>query len=263
MKNIVYKEQIVRKAGKIGNGSHVFVPKEWENEEVLVVRIGKKSIKEELVETLFPHLDKITGVFIFGSYARGEFLENSDIDVLVITREKFKIEKRRNFAIIIIEEEKLKEAIKINPILMYSIFKEAKPIINIQYLENLKKLEIEKSYFKQFILTSYNSIKSNKEILLLDKKTGKTASNAVVYSLILRLRGVFIINKLLKKQAYSNKLFKEWIINNCKIELEKAYEAYQSIRDNKEKKDILTIEDAEKLLYFLEKESKKLRNLLL
>ena len=263
MENIVYKEQIVRKAGKIGNGSHVFVPKEWENEEVLIVRIGKKSIKEEIIDMLFPYLDKVMGVFIFGSHARGEFSENSDIDVLIIAKEKFKIEKRKDFEIIIIEESRIKEAIKTNPIMMYSIFKEAKPLINTQYLENLEKLEIDRNYFKKFIYSSYESIKSDKEILLLDKRTGKTASNAVVYSLILRLRGIFIINRLFKKQKYSNKLFKEWILNNCKIELEKAYESYQSIRDNKRKKDILNIEDAEMLLNFLEKELKKLGNLLL
>ena len=261
MENLVYKEQIVRKASKIGNGSHVFVPREWENEEVLVVRIGKKSIKEELIEMLFPYLDRIIGVFIFGSHARNEFSENSDIDILIIAKEKFKIEKRNGFEIIIIEERRIREAIKTNPIIMYSIFREAKPIINLQYLENLKKLKIEKSYFKQFILTSYKSIRSDKEILFLDRKTGKTASNAVVYSLVLRLRGIFIINKLIKKQEYSNKLFKEWILNNCNIAFKKVYEAYQSVRDNKEKEDVLSIKDAEMLLKFLEKELKKLNNM--
>lgn len=259
MENIVYKEQIVRKVGCIGNGAHVFVPIEWVDENVLVIRIGKKSIKEELIELLFPYLDRIIGVFVFGSYARNEFSENSDIDVLVIAKEKFEIENKGKFEIIVLEERKIEEAIKTNPIMMYSAFKEGKAIINFQYLENLRKLKVQKSYFKQFILTSEKSIESDKEILLLDKKTGNKASNAVVYSLVLRLRGVFIINTLFKNQKYSNKLFKEWIISNCKIDYEKAYNAYQAIRDNKRIKDVLKIEEAEILLNFLEKELKKLR----
>ncbi len=133
------QEQLIRKVTEIGNGAHIFAPKEWLNEEVLIVRIEKKELKEEILEILSPYLSKITAVFIYGSNARGEASETSDKDVLIISREKFKIENKRNFEFLVLSEDSIESAIKINPILMYSIFKEAKAIINENYLDKYKK----------------------------------------------------------------------------------------------------------------------------
>ena len=183
--NINAKEQIVREVNLIGNGAHIFAPKEWANEKVLVIRLEKKSIKEELLEILYPYLDKIIAVFIYGSYARKEETKDSDVDVLVIAKEKFKIERSNKFQIIVLAEEEINNAIRLKPILMYSIFKEASAVINSGYLELLKKQKIDYSLFSSFIKSSYDSLKSNIELLELDKKTGKTISNSVIYSLIL------------------------------------------------------------------------------
>ena len=49
---LVYHEQIMRKVAGFGNGAHVFAPKEWMNEQVLVIRLEKKSIKEQVLESL-------------------------------------------------------------------------------------------------------------------------------------------------------------------------------------------------------------------
>ena len=200
--NIDVKEQIVREVNLIGNGAHIFAPKEWANEKVLVVRLEKKSVKEELLEILYPYLDKITAVFIYGSYARKEETKDSDVDVLVIAKEKFKIEKNNKFQIIVLAEVEIDNTVRLNPILMYSIFKEASAVINSGYLELLKKHKIDYSSFSSFIKSSHDSLKSNIELLELDKKTGKNVSNSIIYSLILRLRGIFIIENLIKNIFY-------------------------------------------------------------
>ena len=125
-----HQEQIIRIVSQVGNGAHIFTPKGWINEKVLIVRLEKKSIKEGILQRIYPYLDKVIGVFIYGSQARGEAEENSDVDVLVIAKEKFKISKEEDFKFIVISEASLGNAIKTNPIIMYSIFKEAKAIIN-------------------------------------------------------------------------------------------------------------------------------------
>ena len=55
------QERLVRKVSTFGNGAHVFIPKEWTNEEVLIVRLDKKTITQEVLEILSPDLDKVIG----------------------------------------------------------------------------------------------------------------------------------------------------------------------------------------------------------
>jgi|SRR3989344_490923 len=258
MESINKQEQLIRQVTGVGNGAHIFAPKEWINEKVLIVRLEKKSPKEEILEMLYPHLDKIITVLLYGSHGRDEADKDSDIDVLVIAKEKFKIEKNLNIDFIVISEDLLESAIETNPIMMYSIFKESKAIINKNYLETLKKIKINPKLFKPFIYSTKESIKSSEEIIELDKKTGKTASNSIIYSLILRLRGVFITSSLLSKKIYSNKLFREWITRHCSVDYLPIYEAYRAVRSDKESKDKIPIKDAEILLEFLKEELKKL-----
>ena len=141
---------------------------------------------------------------------------------------------------------------------MYSIFKAAEPVINSSYLESLKKIRINPRIFRTFVNDTKKSVKSSEEIMELDKKTGKTASNSILYSLILRLRGIFIINRLLKNQEYSNRTFKKWITNNCKVSYDKIYRIYRGVRDNINIKEEILIEEAEILLKLLKQEIKKL-----
>ena len=59
------KEQLIRIVSQVGNGAHIFAPKEWINEKVLIIRLEKKTIKEQVLEKIYPHLDKIIAVFLF------------------------------------------------------------------------------------------------------------------------------------------------------------------------------------------------------
>jgi putative transposon-encoded protein len=43
------QEQLLRKVTEIGNGAHVFAPKEWIGEEVFIVRTPKKNLKEKIL----------------------------------------------------------------------------------------------------------------------------------------------------------------------------------------------------------------------
>ncbi|HLC78350.1 MAG TPA: DUF2080 family transposase-associated protein [Candidatus Nanoarchaeia archaeon] len=252
------REQIIRNVTRIGNGAHIFAPKEWLGERVIIVRSLKPSLKERILKIIEPHLESILGVYLYGSYARGEQSEGSDIDVLVIAKNKFKIGKKDNFEFLVLKESFLEPAIKINPILMYSIFKEAKAIINQGYLEKYKKININKKYFKPFINSTKGSIKSNEELLELDKKTGKTASNSIVYSCMLRLRGIFIINCLVDGGQFSNKNFQRWLKENVNLDYSKIYYIYRKVRDEKSIKDEISLTTGADLVNFLRDELNKL-----
>jgi predicted nucleotidyltransferase len=252
------QEQLQRIVTKIGNGAHIFAPKEWINEKVLIIRLEKKNIKEQILEKIYPHLEKVIAVFLYGSHAREEATASSDVDVLIIAKEKFSIEKEQGQDFLVIKEDKISEAIKTNPILMYSIIKEAKSIINKDYLDKLKLTKINKNDFKEFIKKTKESINSNKEIIELDKKTGKYSSSSVIYSAILRLRGIFIIKCLIDDSEFSNSKFKKWL-NPIKIDYEEIYEIYRRVRDTDYNEETKTaIEQEERLVNFLEKNLKEL-----
>ena len=100
-------EQLRRKVASIGNGAHVFAPREWLNDEVLLIRIPKQSAEERILEVLKPYLENIIGVYLYGSYARNEQNSKSDIDLLIITNKKISIKKEK-YEIIVLEEKNMK-----------------------------------------------------------------------------------------------------------------------------------------------------------
>lgn len=252
------EERIIRRVTEIGNGAHIFAPKEWLNDEVELIRIPRKNIQQSLIELLYPHLSKIIAVFLYGSYARDEQDQGSDLDVFIISNEKFHIKSGEN-DIIVVPEDKIEIAKKLDPIMFYSMIQEAKPIINLNYLEKLKKEKINFNYFKDFIKDTKRMIKINRNFIELDKLDGnKDSGENNIYSLILRLKGVFIINLLLKKEKYSKRKFKEFLVQNSNIDYDKIYKIYRAVRDNKKEKEKVKIEQAESLLSLLIQETRKL-----
>lgn len=255
---MIQEEKIIRKVSEIGNGAHIFAPKDWLDDEVMIIRIPRKNPKEEAIKLLYPHLDKIIAVFLFGSYARGEQEKESDLDIFVISSEKFAI-KSKNMEVMVVPEQSLETAKKLNPILFYSMISEAKPIMNSLYLEKLKQQKIRFDYFKEFIKETKSSINSSEEIMKMDYKLkNKNASESVIYSLILRLRGIFIVNLLINGENYSKKLFAGWITKGLDINYEKVYKIYCAVRDNKKVEEKVPIEQAKSILSLLVKETKKL-----
>lgn len=261
MDNMV-KEQLRKRVARSGNSGAVWVPKDWLGEEIIVTRLEtpKLSLEESILNILLPYLKDISGIFIYGSYARKEETRDSDVDVLVIARNKFKI-KHEKFDIDVIEAGKVKDTVK-NDLFVYSVINEAKPVFNSLLLEELKGIKFESNKFiKWFADSTEDSIKSVRELIDLDKLDGNHISSySAIYSLILRLRGIFLINCILKKKKFSNTLFKKWIVKLIpEHELKKMYDVYRMIRDEKKIRDVkIEIEYAEKLLYLLDKEVKKL-----
>src|SRR3989344_3154346 len=213
------REQIFRKVTLIGNGAHVFAPKEWAGEKVIIVRTPEIPLRRKILKILEPHLEDILGVYLYGSYARGEQREDSDIDVLVISNKNFKV-REKGFEIIVLKEDEIKDAIKLASVLVYSALMEAKPIINLELLINLRKKHIPLVRdFKEYIKETKEIIKINEEFLS-------------PYSIILRLRGLYIIERLLMGKIYSHNDFKNWVSKDIKDKLDfnSIYEAYLKIK---------------------------------
>ena len=123
--------------------------------------------------------------------------------------------------------------------MIYSAFAEARPIINSRLFEELKKrYKIQDKYIKDYLRQTKEIIKINEEFPSL-------------YSLMLRLRGVYLISQLLSGKNYSNEKFKSWLIKSSfNLDVEKI---------NNYKKDyMLSDEEANSLLILLKNKVKEL-----
>lgn len=258
------EEQLIKNVTEIGNGAHIFVPRDWLNQKVLVVKVPKLTVKEQVIKSLMPYLDNIIGVFLYGSYARGEQETVSDIDVLVVAKEKFKIKNKGRLSFEIVKYSELEKNIKLNPLMFYPVIHESKPIINLLLLEKLKKIKfnIKAPILKWFVDSTKDHIKSNKEFIELDKLDGDyLTSHCVIYSLILRLRSILLIRGMLYNKPYTKSLFKHWLIKNApKIEYKKIYGIYSAVRDNEKIKYKVKLSQADDLLNLLKREIKKLES---
>jgi len=252
--------EILKNVSKWGNSAGVLLPKEWIGNQVKVILIDRTlAIKKEALNILGPYLNDILGIYLVGSYARGDQEQGSDIDIIAISQKTKKEIVSGRYNLSIIPLESAKKTLEKNPILIMPRLNEAKPILNQSLLEELKSKKISQNSFKDYIDECKRIIKINKGLIDLDKdqKAEYLDSAEIIYSLILRLRGLFLIKTLIEKRAYSKKEFLKWLSKEIsEQEVGKAYNVYKSIRDNKKIKSEIRIETAKKLIVLLEKEVK-------
>ena len=243
-----------------GNSAGVLLPKEWIGKEVRVILIDRTlEIKKEVFDILSPYLEDIIGIYLVGSYARGEQTDDSDIDIIAISNNTKKEIISGKYNIIIITLKSVETSLEKNSILIAPRIIEAKPILNSSLLEKLKSKEITKKSLKFFIESTKSIISINRKTLKLDKIQGENASLSVIYSLILRLRGILMIKCMMEKKPYSNQKFKEWVKKETGRDYENIHKAYESIKLNKKSDVKIEISEALKLLHLLEKEIEKIK----
>ena len=260
---LAVKEQLVKRVVKSGNGGAVWVPKSWLGQEVIVILPDRPEVntKERIMHALEPYLKDVIAVFVYGSYARHEETKDSDVDVMVILQDKSNSIKLNepNLEINFFELGKFRKAIQKYPVMYYQIVQEAEPLINSSVLGELKKIKIDYKNFENYLNEAKEHIGSNKELIELDKLDSKyVKSYSVLYSTMLRLRGMFIIKCILDKEKFSNRAFQKWLIQNgmSNQEFEKCYYAYRAVRNNGSTKNLnIEVSAAEKLLNILIKET--------
>ncbi len=249
----------IKKAVKAGNSSAVIVPRAWLNQKVRVELI-KKTNSEILVDILniikeYIELKEIIGIYLVGSYARQEETENSDIDILVITENTDKeIINNGIYSILIVSELLLMQKLENNLFPIGQMLKEAKPLINSKLLESID-VKATKKNTEWYIRTTKDKLDIIKKYL--DKAKGKL-SDKIAYTLILRLRTLYIIEKLIKNKDYSGADFLKLI---KKLNSIKSYEAYLRSKSNQKDKYDLRVDEARVLYDYLMNYLKKVKML--
>jgi len=254
--------EIIRNVGKWGNSAGILLPREWIGNQVKIALIDRTSeIKKEVINMLSEHLEEIIGIYLTGSYSRGEQDQNSDIDIIAITNNLKKEMISGKYHISLVKLEDLKQTLEKNPILILPRLKEAQTILNPVLLKELNKAEIKKTSFKNYVKETKRIISINAGLLNLEKNENLT-SPEIIYSLILRLRGIYLIQCILQKKNYSKKDFLKYLENSktSKKEIQEIYEIYRNIRDDTKIEITFKnkLDEIKSLLNFLEKENKSL-----
>ncbi|MEN9626400.1 MAG: hypothetical protein RL557_728 [archaeon] len=239
--------KIIKKAVEMGNGAAIYIPKEYSGKEIVILLPdGIKEIKNEILQKLIPYMNNIIGVYLYGSYARHEQTKDSDIDILIITKEKDEKIKNalKDMDVRIITQEGIKNAIKEYPLLVIPILKEAEVLLNPSLLEELQKEGINIKKFKWNFDEIKRAINITKKFIEIDEEN---ISPIHIYSLMMRIRACYLIECLLKDKKFSNKGVENKLIEQgLKKELiDDFLFIYRAVRENEElhiniKKDNIT-----------------------
>ena len=256
--------ELLRDVAKWGNSSGVLLPKEWMGNQVKITLVDRTlEIKKESLNILEPYLEDLLGIYLVGSYARGEQDKDSDIDIIAISKKTKKEIVSGKYNISLITLDSAEKTLKKNPILILPRLNEAKAILNGSLLEELKDKKFLKSSFKDFIAECERIIKINKGLIGLDnKQEGKYLdSPEIIYSLVLRLRGVFLIRTLIEGKKYFKREFLKFLGKEIdENEVEKIYNIYRAFRDSRKIKAKIKIETINKLPFLLDREIRDLKN---
>jgi len=252
----------IKKTVKAGNSSAVILPKAWLNQEVRVELVKKnpETILKDILDIVggYVELDEIIGIYLVGSYARGEEDNDSDIDVLVIS-DNIDMEMIHEgiYNILIVSEELLEWKLSHDLLPVGAMLKEAKPLINSSYLD-LIKIKVTKENIKWYIDTTEEKLKLVRKIL--KSTNGNKINDRVVYSLVLRIRTLYIIQKLIRNKVHSKK---ELIKLIGKISgADNAYESYLTVKNDLNESYNTTMEETEKLYGYLKNQLNDVKTLL-
>ncbi len=250
------KNELVKPIVRVGNSAGVLLPREWLNGTARVELLKKPlNLNKEILEILEPYLEDTLGVYLTGSYARGEETERSDIDVLVITNKTNKQIKNGKYNIILILKDNLEETLNNNILPILPMLIEAKPIMNAELTKGYRDTPLTKKNMAYYIETTKSALGVNKAIIESDKELSKGCSDAVAYSLILRLRSYYIIDCIINGKKWNNKELIGLIKSVSGSEA--AYEGYIRGKDKKKQTQELPTEEAEKIYIYVERGIKK------
>ncbi len=253
--------ELERTIVKVGNSAGVLLPRAWLHGKAKITLVEKPlDIKKDVFEIIDPYLEDVLGIYLVGSYARNEQRDDSDVDLIVISQNTKKEIVSGRYHISMITLNGVKKVLRKNPLLLLPRLVESKAILNNSLIMDLKRFKVNKDSFKEFIEECKRIIKINKEFIDLDKLDHDyLTSVSVIYSLILRLRGIYLIKGLLHKEISSRVDFLKWLKKGlCQLDVESVYQVYRELRDDKKVKVKISIEIAEKMLNLLEREVKKL-----
>ena len=241
---------ITKMVKKYGNSGGVYVPSSWVGGKVRVELVDEPFSPKDVLEKV--PLEHIISAILYGSYARKEIAEGSDMDIILVTDEDARIsipdELRQKCDVQIKTIKEARNAMMRDPIFYKIIMDESMALINHQFLANLRKETFKPGGIKTRLELAESSMNIIKEIF-------EAGGEEIIYPLIMRLKEMLILEYLLTNKKYSTSAFRSEILN-CGItsrEFSVIMNIYRAARnDKKPEKYWLPRETIKKLIILLE-----------
>ena len=254
--------RIIKKAVEIGNGAAVYVPKEYGGKSItILLPEGIEEIKKRVLSKLINFMPNVLGVYLYGSYARDEETNESDIDVLTIVQERDERIKNciEDMDLRVLTLKNVKDSVKNFPIPIMTILQESKVFLNPLLLQELKQEKINLNGIK------WHFEEINRMIRIIEKFIEVDEINidpSQVYSLMMRARVLYMIECLIMNKSFSNENVRKRIQGyglDSKL-FENYYTIYQKIRNNEKTREIIEKKEIEMFIEIIKKYSKTLEN---
>lgn len=248
-------QELIRQIVKVGNGAGVVLPRQWYGGKARIELLEKPlDIKKDILEILDSYMENVMGIYLAGSYARGQQKDDSDVDVLVVTYNINKKITKGKYEILLISRDNLKNTLKNNVLPILPMLRESKVILNKDLISEYAKTLLTKQNMKWHIETTKSAMKIAESSISISKEGNENCGDEVSYSLTLRLREIYIVNCLIKNKLWSNKELISLMKKICGSD--KAYNGYLRVKKNIKSREELPIEEANKLMIYISNEIK-------
>jgi predicted nucleotidyltransferase len=225
------KETIRKRVKKYGNSGGVYLPARWVGGEVEVRLIAGPMLPEnKIVAALDENMRHVVSAFIYGSYARGEQEEGSDVDAVVVSdsHAKIKVQNMPGYDITVMDECEFRKAAE-NDILFAKSLEDAKPIINGQFLESFRHMKLPRGPAIKRIELASSSLSVVKKLY-----SSGADYNTLVYPLVMRLKEMVLLECAIENRWYSSKHFMGILYGKLTLADSKAaLDSYRRIRSGR------------------------------
>ena len=240
---------ITKMVKKYGNSGGVYVPSSWVGGKVKVELVDEPfSVSSVLNKISMQH---VVSVILYGSYARNEAAEGSDIDIILISDEDTEVEvpnnMKKKYDIQVKTTEEARSAMANDPIFHKLIKDESIAMINHKFLDDLRKMKLKPGGIRARIGFAESSLSIIREIFDL-------GSDNVVYPLVMRLKEMLVLDCLISNKKYSTAVLRNYILN-CGLSQKEFFDAmniYRAARNDKRQEKCMEREAIEKLISLLE-----------
>jgi len=248
-------EPIIKQTRAVGTSAGVLLPRSWLNKKV-VVSLEEKSkqvIIKDVIEILSKHnlLEDVKGIYLVGSYARGDYDLESDVDILVITENENKLIADLDYEIVLISEKNLLKNIQKSVYNLTSI-KESETLLNEKLIEKYKDIKL-KINLKEYIAEIKSILNINREVIDMSREANENVPDPTIYSLVLRLRELYLIKSLIKNKVSGKNQFLKYL-------KKEVYEAYLRVKRNNKEINNISVKEATELVNLIEKWLKEIRD---
>ncbi len=235
---MISPEVVTKTVKKYGNSGGVYVPSSWIGGQAEVRLLSRPAEPEkDLPLALAENMKHVVSILLYGSYARNEQTEGSDIDVIVVTdahAKSMKIPKElkdMNYDIRVMERQELMNAAE-NDIIMRDTIEGSRILFNESFISELRPLKNGRGFRERLGLarSSLNVIRSLYE-------TGGNQGD-LVYPILMRIKEMLLIKCITEKRNYSHKILEESLKKKgiTKGDSIKLIDRYRGVRDGRKPK---------------------------